>query len=120
MVCGKEWLAKRFDPLGVESTAKIARDYTHGLRMPVEKAEPVQIEPPPPEPPPVFLPGAGLLLCGDWRICYLFDSLQCPPRLGELPILCLNIQLFHVANLRSCCLCMKTPIGPLNTGASSY
>ncbi|MDI1268452.1 MAG: patatin-like phospholipase family protein [Polaromonas sp.] len=61
MACGKEWLAKRFDALGVKSTVNIARDYLDDLRMPVEKAEPVQIEPPPPEPPPVFLPGAGLL-----------------------------------------------------------
>jgi NTE family protein len=61
IVCGKEWLAKRFDALGVKSTVNIARDYLDDLRMPVEKAEPVQIEPPPPEPPPVFLPGAGLL-----------------------------------------------------------
>ena len=61
MVCGKEWLAKRFDALGVKSTVNIARDYLDDLRMPVEKAEPVQSEPPPPEPPPVFLPGAGLL-----------------------------------------------------------
>lgn len=61
IVCGKEWLAKRFDALGVKSTVNIARDYLDDLRMPVEKAEPMQIEPPPPEPPPVFLPGAGLL-----------------------------------------------------------
>jgi NTE family protein len=61
IACGKEWLAKRFDALGVKSTVNIARDYLDDLRMPVEKAEPVQIEPPPPEPPPVFLPGAGLL-----------------------------------------------------------
>ena len=61
IACGKEWLAKRFDALGVRSTVNIARDYLDDLRMPVEKAEPVQIEPPPPEPPPVFLPGAGLL-----------------------------------------------------------
>lgn len=61
IVCGKEWLAKRFGALGVKSTVNIARDYLDDLRMPVEKAEPVQIEPPPPEPPPVFLPGAGLL-----------------------------------------------------------
>lgn len=61
IVCGKEWLAKRFDALGVKSTVNIARDYLDDLRMPVEKAEPAQIEPPPPEPPPVFLPGAGLL-----------------------------------------------------------
>lgn len=61
IVCGKEWLAKRFDALGVKSTVNIARDYLDDLRMPVEKAEPVQSEPPPPEPPPVFLPGAGLL-----------------------------------------------------------
>ncbi|WP_096698779.1 patatin-like phospholipase family protein [Polaromonas sp. AER18D-145] len=61
MACGKEWLAKRFDALGVKSTVNIARDYLDDLRMPVEKAEPVQIEPQPPEPPPVFLPGAGLL-----------------------------------------------------------
>ncbi|MDO8375169.1 MAG: patatin-like phospholipase family protein, partial [Polaromonas sp.] len=61
MACGKEWLAKRFDALGVKSTVNIARDYLDDLRMPVEKAEPAQIEPPPPEPPPVFLPGAGLL-----------------------------------------------------------
>ena len=49
--CGKEWLAKRFDALGVKSTVNIARDYLDDLRMPVEKAEPVQSEPPPPEPP---------------------------------------------------------------------
>ena len=61
IACGKEWLAKRFDALGVKSTVNIARDYLDDLRMPVEKAEPVQTEPPPPEPPPVFLPGAGLL-----------------------------------------------------------
>ncbi|MES2243069.1 MAG: patatin-like phospholipase family protein [Pseudomonadota bacterium] len=61
IACGKEWLAKRFDALGVKSTVNIARDYLDDLRMPVEKAEPAQIEPPPPEPPPVFLPGAGLL-----------------------------------------------------------
>jgi len=61
IVCGQEWLAKRFDALGVKSTVNIARDYLDDLRMPVEKAEPPQIEPPPPEPPPVFLPGAGLL-----------------------------------------------------------
>jgi len=61
IVCGKEWLAKRFDALGVKSTVNIARDYLDDLRMPVEKAEPVQTEPSPPEPPPVFLPGAGLL-----------------------------------------------------------
>jgi len=61
IACGKEWLAKRFDALGVKSTVNIARDYLDDLRMPVEKAEPVQSEPPPPEPPPVFLPGAGLL-----------------------------------------------------------
>ena len=61
MACGKEWLAKRFDALGVKSTVNIARDYLDDLRMPVEKAEPAQSEPPPPEPPPVFLPGAGLL-----------------------------------------------------------
>jgi len=61
IVCGKEWLAKRFGSLGVKSTVNIARDYLDDLRMPVEKAEPAQIEPPPPEPPPVFLPGAGLL-----------------------------------------------------------
>jgi NTE family protein len=61
IVCGKDWLDKRFDALGVKSTVNIARDYLDDLRMPVEKAEPAQIEPPPPEPPPVFLPGAGLL-----------------------------------------------------------
>lgn len=61
ITCGKEWLAKRFDALGVKSTVNIARDYLDDLRMPVEKAEPVQSEPPAPEPPPVFLPGAGLL-----------------------------------------------------------
>lgn len=61
IVCGKEWLAKRFDALGVKSTVNIARDYLDDLRMPVEKTDPAQIEPPPPEPPPVFLPGAGLL-----------------------------------------------------------
>ncbi|OOG38420.1 patatin-like phospholipase family protein [Polaromonas sp. A23] len=61
VVCGKEWLAKRFDALGVKSTVNIARDYLDDLRMPVEKADPAQIEPPAPEPPPVFLPGAGLL-----------------------------------------------------------
>lgn len=60
IVCGKEWLAKRFDALGVKSTVNIARDYLDDLRMPVEKADPAQIEPPP-EPPPTFLPGAGLL-----------------------------------------------------------
>lgn len=57
IACGKEWLAKRFDALGVKSTVNIARDYLDDLRMPVEKAEPAQSEPP----PPVFLPGAGLL-----------------------------------------------------------
>ena len=61
IACGKDWLAKRFDALGVKSTVNIARDYLDDLRMPVEKAEPTQSEPPPPEPPPVFLPGAGLL-----------------------------------------------------------
>lgn len=61
ITCGKEWLAKRFDALGVKSTVNIARDYLDDLRMPVEKADPAQIEPPAPEPPPVFLPGAGLL-----------------------------------------------------------
>ncbi|MDO8373636.1 MAG: patatin-like phospholipase family protein [Polaromonas sp.] len=61
IACGKDWLAKRFDALGVKSTVNIARDYLDDLRMPVEKAEPAQSEPPPPEPPPVFLPGAGLL-----------------------------------------------------------
>ena len=65
--CGKEWLAKRFDALGVKSTVNIARDYLDDLRMPVEKAEPappVVAEPGAsdgPEPPPTFLPGAGLL-----------------------------------------------------------
>jgi NTE family protein len=61
IACGKDWLAKRFDALGVKSTVNIARDYLDDLRMPVEKAEPAQMAPPPPEPPPVFLPGAGLL-----------------------------------------------------------
>jgi NTE family protein len=61
IVCGKDWLTKRFGSLGVKSTVNIARDYLDDLRMPVEKAEPSQIEPPPPESPPVFLPGAGLL-----------------------------------------------------------
>ncbi len=67
VVCGKEWLAKRFEALGVKSTVNIARDYLDDLRMPVEKAEPappVVLEPGPsdtPEPPPTFLPGAGLL-----------------------------------------------------------
>jgi NTE family protein len=65
--CGKEWLAKRFDALGVKSTVNIARDYLDDLRMPVEKAEPappVVAEPGAsdgPESPPTFLPGAGLL-----------------------------------------------------------
>lgn len=65
--CGKEWLAKRFDALGVKSTVNIARDYLDDLRMPVEKGEPappVVAEPGAsdgPEPPPTFLPGAGLL-----------------------------------------------------------
>jgi NTE family protein len=68
VLCGKEWLAKRFDALGVKSTVNIARDYLDDLRMPVEKAEaapPVAIDGPAapgtPEPPPTFLPGAGLL-----------------------------------------------------------
>lgn len=61
ITCGKEWLAKRFDALGVKSTVNIARDYLDDLRMPVEKTDLAQIEPPPPEPPAVFLPGAGLL-----------------------------------------------------------
>ena len=54
--CGKAWLNKRFESLGVTSTVNIARDYLDDLRMPVEKAEP-----PPPAAPPVFPPGAGLL-----------------------------------------------------------
>ncbi|MDW5443708.1 patatin-like phospholipase family protein [Polaromonas sp. SM01] len=53
--CGKEWLDKRFASLGVKSTVNIARDYLDDLRLPVERAEPVQA------PPPTFLPGAGLL-----------------------------------------------------------
>ncbi len=67
VVCGKEWLAKRFDALGVKSTVNIARDYLDDLRMPVEKAEPAPpvvagpAAPDTPEPPPTFLPGAGLL-----------------------------------------------------------
>jgi NTE family protein len=61
ITCGKEWLAKRFDALGLKSTVNIARDYLDDLRMPVEKADSAQIEPPLPEPPPTFLPGAGLL-----------------------------------------------------------
>lgn len=63
IVCGKEWLAKRFDALGVKSTVNIARDYLDDLRMPVEKAEPappVAAEPATPDAPP-FFPGAGLL-----------------------------------------------------------
>lgn len=65
--CGKEWLAKRFDALGVKSTVNIARDYLDDLRMPVEKAEPAppvgaeSAAPETPEPPTTFLPGAGLL-----------------------------------------------------------
>ena len=60
--CGQDWLIRRFDALGVESTVNITRDYLDDLRMPVEKAEPVPPAPPePPAPPPVFLPGAGLL-----------------------------------------------------------
>jgi NTE family protein len=61
VLCGKEWLVKRFDALGVKSTVNIARDYLDDLRMPVEKAEP---EPPmaaDAAAPPMFLPGAGLL-----------------------------------------------------------
>ncbi|GAB3470208.1 patatin-like phospholipase family protein [Polaromonas eurypsychrophila] len=66
VLCGKEWLAKRYDALGVKSTVNIARDYLDDLRMPVEKAEPVPVvaEPGAPEtqePPTTFLPGAGLL-----------------------------------------------------------
>jgi len=68
VVCGKEWLAKRFDALGIKSTVNIARDYLDDLRMPVEKAEPAppvaetgSAAPQTPEPPPAFLPGAGLL-----------------------------------------------------------
>ncbi len=56
VVCGKEWLATRFDALGVKSTVNIARDYLDDLRMPVEKS-PSAV----PAPPPSFLPGAGLL-----------------------------------------------------------
>ena len=62
--CGEQWLAKRFDALGIKSTVNIARDYLDDLRMPVEKAEPLTVEPSQPaapEPPPAFLPGAGLL-----------------------------------------------------------
>lgn len=67
VVCGQEWLAKRFESLGVKSTVNIARDYLDDLRMPVEKAEPTPVvaaEPAAaeaPEPPTTFLPGAGLL-----------------------------------------------------------
>jgi NTE family protein len=66
ILCGKDWLAKRFDALGVKSTVNIARDYLDDLRMPVEKAEPAPLvaEPAAPdasEPPTTFLPGAGLL-----------------------------------------------------------
>lgn len=66
VLCGKEWLAKRFDALGIKSTVNIARDYLDDLRMPVEKAEPAPVvaepaAPEAPEPPPTFLPGAGLL-----------------------------------------------------------
>jgi NTE family protein len=67
VVCGKEWLARRFDALGVKSTVNIARDYLDDLRMPVEKAEPAPVAvaepaaPHAPELPPTFLPGAGLL-----------------------------------------------------------
>ncbi|MFI5444760.1 patatin-like phospholipase family protein [Polaromonas sp. UC242_47] len=53
--CGKAWLDKRFESLGVTSTVNIARDYLDDLRMPVEKAEPL------PAPPLEFPPGAGLL-----------------------------------------------------------
>lgn len=67
VLCGKEWLARRFEALGVKSTVNIARDYLDDLRMPVEKAEPVPVAaaepaaPETPEPPATFLPGAGLL-----------------------------------------------------------
>ncbi len=62
VLCGRQWLTKRFRALGVESTVNIARDYLDDLRMPVEKAEPVATVPAAPaEQPPVFLPGAGLL-----------------------------------------------------------
>ncbi|RYX97858.1 MAG: patatin-like phospholipase family protein [Comamonadaceae bacterium] len=40
VLCGKEWLAKRFKSLGVECTVNIARDYLDDLRMPVERAKP--------------------------------------------------------------------------------
>jgi NTE family protein len=53
ILCGKEWLVRRYHSLGVESTVNIAHDYLDDLRMPVEKGEPA--------PPPAFLPGAGLL-----------------------------------------------------------
>ncbi|HYW56006.1 MAG TPA: patatin-like phospholipase family protein [Polaromonas sp.] len=65
VLCGKEWLHKRFDSLGVKSTVNIARDYLDDLRVPVEKAEVAAAADPaapaPPLLPPVFPPGAGLL-----------------------------------------------------------
>jgi len=67
VLCGQEWLARRFESLGVKSTVNIARDYLDDLRMPVEKADPALAvvagpgAPDAPAPPPAFLPGAGLL-----------------------------------------------------------
>jgi NTE family protein len=63
VLCGKAWLTRRFEALGIKSTVNIARDYLDDLRMPVEKAEPappLAAEPVAPE-PPRFFPGAGLL-----------------------------------------------------------
>lgn len=50
ILCGRQWLARRYRALGVECTVNIARDYLDDLRVPVEKAE-----------PPNFPSGAGLL-----------------------------------------------------------
>ena len=50
ILCGRQWLARRYRALGVECTVNIARDYLDDLRVPVEKAE-----------PPIFPSGAGLL-----------------------------------------------------------
>ena len=62
VLCGKEWLIRRFDSLGVKSTVNIARDYLDDLRVPVEKADPAAtVEPATPPLPPVFPTGAGLL-----------------------------------------------------------
>ena len=38
VLCAKQWLARRYKLLGVESSINIARDYLDDLRLPVERA----------------------------------------------------------------------------------